>query len=323
MASSDITNPTIINLTMTTTNTKSPIKTDSSLPLGQATVYKAQYDPSLLYPIPRINTRQNIFVTNSLPFVGSDTWTGYEVSWLNAQGKPQLCLVEFIFSYDTANIIESKSFKLYLNSFNQTKFNSEHDVKLIMLKDLSAAAAGELEILFYDLDDANNLEIDILPGHCIDECDISVEHYHPEAKLLCAMQGEGKKSVQAATEEQRQEQSEIKTVKNEILYSHLLKTNCPVTNQPDWATIFIQYSGPKIKGENLLAYLISFREHQDFHENCVEQIFFDIEKQCKPTSLTVYARYTRRGGLDINPIRVSLNNSEQPFKNLRLRTRRQ
>jgi 7-cyano-7-deazaguanine reductase len=292
---------------------------DSSLTLGQTTVYKSQYDKSLLYPIARQNTRQGLFADEALPFVGSDIWTGYEVSWLNAQGKPQLRLVEFIFSHDTINIIESKSFKLYLNSFNQTKFNSERDVKLVMLNDLSAAAAGALEILFYDLDDADNLAIDILPGYCIDECDISVEHYHPEAQLLRATQDEYKKAGQDASKETIL----ATTVENDMLYSHLLKTNCPVTNQPDWATIFIQYSGPKIKGENLLAYLISFREHQDFHENCVEQIFFDIKQQCKPTSLAVYARYTRRGGLDINPIRVSLNNPEQPFKNLRLRTRRQ
>jgi 7-cyano-7-deazaguanine reductase len=302
----------------------SSVNTDtSSLPLGQSTVYKTQYDASLLYPIPRINTRQALFTDSQLPFNGIDTWTAFEVSWLNAQGKPQLVLVEFIFSYDTLNIIESKSFKLYLNSFNQTKFDSQSDVLRILHKDLGAAADGKLEITFYDLDDANNLAIDFLPGHCIDECDISVEHYHRDEKLLSDLQPKYKTQGQI---DQQKSQSDIVgkcSVENEILYSHLLKTNCPVTNQPDWATIFIQYSGPKIKQENLLAYLISFREHQDFHENCVEQIFFDIQKQCAPTSLAVYARYTRRGGLDINPLRYSLNNTQQPFKDLRLRTRRQ
>jgi 7-cyano-7-deazaguanine reductase len=302
----------------------SPLNTDtSSLPLGQSTVYKTQYDASLLYPIPRINTRQPLFADSQLPFVGTDTWTAYEVSWLNAQGKPQLILVEFLFSYDTLNIIESKSFKLYLNSFNQTKFDSQSDVLRILHKDLSAAAEGEVEIIFYDLDDASNLAIDFLPGYCIDECDISVEHYHREAKLLSGSQSEYKKNEQTDQQKSKNDMAEEGPVKNEILYSHLLKTNCPVTNQPDWATIFVQYSGPKIKQENLLVYLISFREHQDFHENCVEQIFFDIQNQCQPTSLAVYARYTRRGGLDINPLRYSLNHTQQPFKNLRLRTRRQ
>jgi 7-cyano-7-deazaguanine reductase len=299
-----------ITIMKNTTNTDTVL-----LPLGQATVYKTQYDASLLYPIPRLNTRQTLFTDNELPFFGSDLWTAYEVSWLNSQGMPQLRLVEFIFAHDTVNIVESKSFKLYLNSFNQTHFDSESDLKRVMFDDLSAAAAGALEIFFYDLDDANNLAIDYLPGQCIDACDIRIEHYHRKAQLLCANQSDIKNEAQA--------EGDAPTVENETLYSHLLKTNCPVTNQPDWATIFIQYSGPKIKAENVLAYLVSFREHQDFHENCVEQIFFDIEQQCKPTSLAVYARYTRRGGLDINPVRYSLNNTEQPFKNLRLRTRRQ
>ena len=281
----------------------------AALPLGQATVYKTQYDASLLYPIPRQNTRQTLFTDKALPFTGTDLWTAYEVSWLNSQGMPQLRLVEFIFAHDTVNIVESKSFKLYLNSFNQTYLDSEGDLKRIMFNDLSAAAVGTLEIFFYDLDDAHNLAIDDLPGRCIDGGDIRIEHYHREAQLLCVNQDESK--------------AENITVEHETLYSHLLKTNCPVTNQPDWATIFIEYSGPKIKAENLLAYLVSFREHQDFHENCVEQIFVDIEQQCKPTTLAVYARYTRRGGLDINPMRYSLNTVEQPFKNLRLRTRRQ
>ncbi|MFT7490663.1 MAG: 7-cyano-7-deazaguanine reductase [Pseudohongiellaceae bacterium] len=281
----------------------------AALPLGQATVYKTQYDASLLYPIPRQNTRRTLFADKDLPFTGTDLWTAYEVSWLNSQGMPQLRLVEFIFAHDTVNIVESKSFKLYLNSFNQTYLDSENDLKRIMFNDLSAAAVGMLEIFFYDLDDAHNLAIDHLPGRCIDGCDIRIEHYHREAQLLCVSQNESK--------------AENITVERETLYSHLLKTNCPVTNQPDWATIFIEYSGPKIKAENLLAYLVSFREHQDFHENCVEQIFVDIDQQCKPTTLAVYARYTRRGGLDINPMRYSLNTVEQPFKNLRLRTRRQ
>jgi len=295
---------------------KSSTSTDtSSLLLGQATVYKSQYDASLLYPIARLNTRQALFTDNELPFVGTDLWTAYEVSWLNSQGMPQLRLVEFIFAHDTVNIVESKSFKLYLNSFNQTYLDSESDLKRIMLEDLSTAAIGALEIIFYDLDDANNLAIDHPPGHCIDASEVRIEHYHREAQLLCANLDGDKAGVQ-------QEKAPI-IVEDETLYSHLLKTNCPVTNQPDWATIFIHYSGPKIKAENLLAYIVSFREHQDFHENCVEQIFVDIARHCKPTSLAVYARYTRRGGLDINPMRYSLNSTAQPFKNLRLRTRRQ
>ena len=283
---------------------------DSSLLLGKETVYKNTYDASLLYPIARSNTREGLLGESveqySLPFEGVDVWSAYEVSWLNAQGKPQLRLAEFTFSHNTVNIVESKSFKLYLNSFNQTKFDSEDQVKHTMLKDLKASADGEVNVSFYGLDDIGELIIDELPGYCIDECSIDVEHYHPKAALLS------------------RSCSPSETVNNELLYSHLLKTNCPVTNQPDWATIFIAYSGKKILPENLLAYLISFREHQDFHENCVEQIFIDIQQQCKPSSLAVYARYTRRGGLDINPLRYSLDaSSKQLFDGLRLRTRRQ
>ncbi len=304
---------------------------DSSLLLGKETVYKNKYDANLLYPIARLNTRQALLESGSLPFEGIDVWTAYEVSWLNAQGKPQLRLAEFTFSHNTTNIVESKSFKLYLNSFNQTKFASEDEVKRTMLKDLTQAADGEVSVSFYGLDSTGELVIDELPGYCIDEYNIHVEHYHPEPSLLLsadfpennalseAEQGHGVLGKKANKIDGLGD-----IVSNELLYSHLLKTNCPVTNQPDWATIFIAYSGKKIHPENLLSYLISFREHQDFHENCVEQIFIDIQQKCQPSSLAVYARYTRRGGLDINPLRCSLDNSfGQLFGGLRLRTRRQ
>jgi len=294
---------------------------DSSLPLGKETIYKNTYDASLLYPIARSNTREALLGKHSLPFEGVDIWTAYEVSWLNDQGKPQLRLAEFTFSHRTINIVESKSFKLYLNSFNQTKFSSENDVKQTMLKDLMKAADGEVNVSLYSLDDSSKLNIDTLPGDCIDASDICVEHYHPEASLLLS---NGLQNNDVSDKKRLDKQEIDKAVNHELLYSHLLKTNCPVTNQPDWATIFVEYSGKKILPENLLAYLISFREHQDFHENCVEQIFIDIQQQCQPSSLAVYARYTRRGGLDINPLRYSLNNAAKSLLNkLPLRTRRQ
>jgi len=255
---------------------------DSS-PLGQKTAYISEYDASLLFPIPRSESRATLGLAESLPFYGRDIWTGYELSWLNATGKPEVAVAEFSIPFDSQFIIESKSFKLYLNSLNQTKFSNWSQVEDVLVKDLSAAASAEVFVNLRRLQDKTALTMhDPADAMCIDELDVAVENYHPDASLLTA---------------------DKNSIVSEYVYSNLLKSNCPVTGQPDWASLFIEYSGAKINHEDLLRYVISFREHQDFHEHCVERIFVDILNRCAPEHLSVYARYTRRGGLDINPFR--------------------
>ena len=251
-------------------------------PLGADTEYVNQYDAALLYPIARdLNWKAQGVIRSELPFQGSDIWNAYEVSWLNDKGKPVVRLAEFRFSAASHNIVESKSFKLYLNSFNLTRFDSESEVQARMVTDLSAASEGTVEVILSQLD----ITTPILKfeGECLDELDIEVTDYSPAPQRLSAT-GE---------------------VVEEALYSHLLKSNCPVTGQPDWASISIEYRGASIDRQGLLQYLISYREHGDFHEQCVESIFMDIWNRCCPEELTIYARYLRRGGLDINPYRSS------------------
>lgn len=257
-----------------------------AIPLGKSTEYISQYSPELLFPIARREARAELALEGALPFVGRDHWTAYEISWLDAAGKPQVRLADIRFPCDSEYLVESKSFKLYLNSYNQTVFATEQEVIAQMQRDLSQVTAAEVELRFYPLTDQTLATQAQLPGRLIDQTDIDVKHYHPQPALL------------QIDKQQR--------VSQEILYSHLLKTNCPVTGQPDWATLFIEYSGHKIVESSLLAYIISFREHQDFHENCVERLFCEIKQYCSPDALTVYARYTRRGGLDINPLRTNM-----------------
>lgn len=261
-------------------------------PLGQDTQYVNQYDPTQLYPISRqLNWAERGIARDSLPFFGQDIWNAFEVSWLNLKGKPVARLAEFYIPASSTSIIESKSFKLYLNSYNLSRFADEATVQAQMEQDLSTAAGGTVKVILRHPDSAPALST--FAGQCIDELDIEVDQYSPEPALLRASGG---------------------TV-SEQLYSHLLKSNCPVTGQPDWASIQVSYTGVQLDHEGLLRYLISYREHGDFHEQCVENIFMDIWQQCQPTQLTVYARYVRRGGLDINPYRSS---DDQPLANLRL-----
>jgi len=229
-------------------------------------------------------------ITADLPFAGVDIWNAYELSWLNLNGKPMVACAEFRVPADSENIIESKSFKLYLNSFNQTRLGGIAELSAVLTKDLSAAAGAPVQVEIACPDDWGlNYGIQNPAGECLDSLDISPDSYQPNSMLLKASEGE------SVTEE---------------LYSHLLRSRCPVTSQPDWASVEIAYSGPRIDREGLLAYLISFREHDDFHEQCVEQIFSDINRYCQPTSLRVYARYLRRGGLDINPWRSNVVNDK-------------
>lgn len=254
-------------------------------PLGQKTVYASVYDAGLLFPISRSESRKVLGLTENLPFYGSDIWTGYEISWLNSKGKPEIAVAEFFVPCESPCIIESKSFKLYLNSLNQTKYADIYAVKAVLEKDLSAAAGANVDVNLQHVHDSALLIDCTFDAHCLDNLDIQVDDYHPQGSQLSV-----DKNLQVS----------------EVLCSHLLKSNCPVTGQPDWASVFVEYAGAKINHEALLRYVISFREHQDFHEHCVERIFTDLMNHCKPDSLSVYARYTRRGGLDINPYRTTV-----------------
>ena len=259
--------------------------------LGKTSSYADHYDRSLLFPLPRLPKRQEIGLGGTLPFMGADLWTGYELSWLNPRGKPQVAIAHFTVPCESPNIIESKSFKLYLNSFNNSVFEDAAAVQQALRADLSEAAWRGSErsgtvgvrLLLPDLFDREPVQE--LDGLCLDRLDVECTQYHPAPELLSA-----------ALHEQPVE---------ETLVSHLLKSNCLVTGQPDWGSVQIRYSGPQIDQAGLLQYLVSFRNHNEFHEQCVERIYMDIMARCKPTKLMVYARYTRRGGLDINPWRSS------------------
>lgn len=251
-------------------------------PLGRSTPYVSSYDPAQLHPIPRATPWQAAGYSQR-PFSGVDIWNGYEISWLTPGGMPRVAWAEFRIPADSPNLIESKSFKLYLNSYNLSRFNNPDEVAERMTSDLSNCAGAPVSVVLRDLDDAD--AVVRLPGRCLDDQQLTIEHYQPAPQLLGLVKD---------ADEQRVEQQ---------LYSHLLKSNCPVTGQPDWASVQISYRGPRIDEAGLLAYLISYREHGDFHEQCVEQIFLDILARCQPEALTVYARYVRRGGLDINPYR--------------------
>jgi 7-cyano-7-deazaguanine reductase len=259
--------------------------------LGKASAYVDQYDASLLFPIPRAGKRAEIGITAASPFFGADIWTAYELSWLNLRGKPQVALVHFTIPCESVNIVESKSFKLYLNSFNNSRFADAADVLARLRADVNEAvwrggvvqASIGVKMIAPDVFDREPIyELD---GLSLDRLDVECTQYQPAPELLSA-----------AVDEQPV---------SEVLVSNLLKSNCLVTGQPDWGTVQISYSGPQINEEGLLKYIVSFRNHNEFHEQCVERIFMDIWTRCKPIKLTVYARYTRRGGLDINPFRTS------------------
>ncbi|WP_260259557.1 NADPH-dependent 7-cyano-7-deazaguanine reductase QueF [Vibrio intestinalis] len=268
----------------------------AGLTLGQKTEYSNQYDPSLLQPVPRSLNRDDLNLGDSLPFKGCDVWTMYELSWLNNKGLPQVAVGEVSIPATSANLIESKSFKLYLNSYNQTRFASWEDVESSLTKDLSQCAGEAVEVTIRPVTDYTDTLVVTMQGDCIDEQDIEITSYDFDDTLL-----------QGATLDNEVE---------EALHSHLLKSNCLITNQPDWGSVEIQYQGKQIDREALLRYIISFREHNEFHEQCVERIFTDIMKYCQPEKLTVYARYTRRGGLDINPFRST--EFTQPNHNQRM-----
>ena len=272
-------------------NTTSASAKPEQSPLGKASSYIDQYDASLLFPLPRSDKRSELGITGDPPFFGADLWTAFELSWLNPRGKPQLALAHFTVPCESPNIIESKSFKLYLNSFNNTVFADSDEVLAHMRKDVAEAlwrgapvqGSVGLRLIAPELFDREPIyELD---GLSLDRLEIECTRYTPAPDLLRVSLGEAPVS--------------------EVLVSNLLKSNCLVTGQPDWGSVQISYTGDAIDQEGLLQYLVSFRNHNEFHEQCVERIFMDIWTRCKPIKLSVYARYTRRGGLDINPFRTS------------------
>ncbi len=271
-----------------------PFEVPEGLTLGQSVSYESQYNPALLQAVPRKLNRDSINLTaDDLPFDGVDIWTGYELSWLNPKGKPCVAILECSVPVTSPNLIESKSFKLYLNSFNQTHYSDAQEIAQVISQDLSACAGSDVTVTVHTPEQFGALRMIEPEGKVIDDIDVEISAYHPDASLL--------KTKENTTQEK--------------LVSHLLKSNCLITSQPDWATIQIAYEGPEIDHASLLKYLISFRQHNEFHEQCIERIFCDILAHCKPHKLTVNARYTRRGGLDINPFR---SNFEKPYPNHRL-----
>ncbi len=253
------------------------------IPLGKDTEYRFDYDASLLAPIPRAEGRQSLAI-DANQFVGMDVWNAYEISWLSPKGLPQVRVAKLVVPCHSPNIVESKSLKLYFNGFNQSTFASAAEVEATMKRDISACIGADVELQLLDVDTAQDFALANLPGDCLDQQDIAIDSYQTELALLEA--GEG-------------------FVERRQVYSHLLRSLCPVTGQPDWATVFIEYSGRAIDEASLLRYIVSFRNQQDFHELCVETIYSHLWQRFELTALTVYARYLRRGGIDISPLRSS------------------
>ena len=256
---------------------------ESSL-LGQAVAYRDTYAPELLFPIERQLKRDELGLSaEALPFVGEDLWNAYELSWLDSRGKPVVALGEFRVPASSPRLIESKSLKLYLNAFNQQRFADVEAVRQLIAQDLSAAAGALVGVRLSPLSEQPLRRFGYPQGVCLDTLDIDIDRYLPAPESLRA----GGHEVE------------------ETLYSHLLKSNCLVTGQPDWGMLVVRYRGPAIEREGLLRYIVSFRSHNEFHEQCVERVFCDLLARCKPVRLAVWARYTRRGGLDINPFRAT------------------
>ncbi|KTD39897.1 GTP cyclohydrolase [Legionella parisiensis] len=265
--------------------------------LGKKSAYDETYNPDRLYPIPRAGKRQEIGVDPvQLPFYGFDCWNHYEVSWLNARGKPMVAIAELFYDCSSPNLIESKSLKLYFNSFNNTRIQNVRELENTIKKDLQERIGAEVGVHVHLLESTSQFAIQQpLIGELLDDLDIECSIYLVEPSFLTVSD----------------------EIVEETLFSNLLKSNCLVTDQPDWGSVQITYKGKKINREGLLKYLVSYRNHNEFHEQCIERIFVDIMNYCKPEKLTVYGRYTRRGGLDINPYR-STEKSTFAGKNLRL-----
>lgn len=266
--------------------------TPADSPLGKPTPYSDSYDPSLLFPMPRTDKRAELGISGTLPFFGMDVWNAYELSWLNLRGKPQVAIATLLVPADSPNIVESKSMKLYFNSLNQSRIAGTDALLELLRADLTAAFGASINIRLTLAQDFGSLRMGELDGLLLDRLDVEIDDFAPNPLLLKTHRDEAPME--------------------ETLVSHLLKSNCLVTNQPDWASVQIRYVGNPIDQEGLLKYLVGFRAHQEFHEQCVERIFIDILRQCQPSKLFVSARYTRRGGIDINPWRSNFSLSNMP-----------
>ena len=253
-------------------------------PLGQPVAYATRRDAGLLFPIARTESRAAIGVPSILPFTGADVWNAYELSWLDARGKPEVAIATLTVPADSPALIESKSLKLYLGSLGGETFADTAMLAATITADLSAAAGATVAVTLTPRAGFAALGLEELAGECIDDLAIAIDHYGPPQPAFLEAMG-------AAGEE--------------TLVSHLLKSNCPVTGQPDWASVQIRYRGPRLDRAGLLRYLVSYRAHAGFHEQCVERIYMDLLRRCAPAALSVYARYTRRGGLDITTWRAT------------------
>ena len=252
--------------------------------LGKRSEAVSQYTPSLLFPIDRSRMRGDLIAPGSeLPFEGVDLWTAWELTWLDRDGKPEVGVLQISVPCDSRAIVESKSLKLYLGSFAQTPFASAYDVVRTLESDLSVTVGAQVVVDLLTISQATQAGIASLTGESLDTIRIAAPVYQPDAGLL--------------------QRLETARLVSETLYTNLFRSLCPVTGQPDMASVQISYTGPRIEHEDLLRYLVSFRDYPGFHEHCVERIFVDILARCRPRELSVYARFLRRGGIDINPFR--------------------
>jgi len=265
----------------------------SKNPLGKPTDYADGYSPGVLYAVPRIEARAALGLGAKLPFRGEDIWNAWELTWLDLSGKPIAATASFTVRADSANLIESKSLKLYLNSLAMSRYASQDEVAEIIRHDLTRIAGSDVAVRVRTASDSASARIDDLPGRCIDDVEVQIDVFDVDATIL---ENAGAELV------------------DEALHSHLLRSNCPVTRQPDIGSVLIRYRGPRIDHESLLRYIVSFRQHSDFHEACVERMYLDIKNRCCPVNLTVYARYNRRGGLDINPFRSDFESSAEDLR---------
>lgn len=271
-------------------------------PLGRTSAFIDQYTPSLLCPVPRWDARESLDLDSAaegeprLPFHGQDIWNAYELSWLNARGKPVVAMAELVVPCISPNIIESKSLKLYLNSFANTRFASREAVINAIAGDLAQVAGAPVDVRVMSLEDAARAAPWDDHGDVVDHLDLAFEDFEYRPELLLTEQG---------------------PERNGVLVSHLLRSHCPVTNQPDWATVQVRYTGAEISPASFLRYVVSLRNHQGFHEQIIERMFVDLKRQCAPRHLSVYGRFTRRGGLDINPFRSDYEDAPRNLRTIR------
>ena len=267
-------------------------------PLGESSQYAEGYSPKRLFPMPRAEGRSAVGLRGALDWYGQDVWTGYEFSWLNERGKPEVAVMRLTVAAASSHIVESKSMKLYLNGYAQTRFDSTSKVRDRLAEDLSHAFGGAVVVELVALAEPS-LGVSELAGYCLDELDVEITDYqrNPDLLVLAATQGAKETPV------------------TQVLTTHLFRSLCPVTAQPDWASVIVSYSGAAIDQAGLLKYLVSYRQHQAFHETTVERIYADIWERCQPEKLSVSGRFLRRGGLDISPTRSS---ESQPMDMSRL-----